>query len=415
MIALYAPDLRTITWNVDAGGNWFTASNWTPQNVPGGAGRNATIGGSFSGTRTITINDHVTLFSLILSQTTSSLNIAASAGKNLYFQSITGADCTIVITNLITKTLACPIVLLSNLTISGPSLFVTISGVISGTANLTIASSTVTLSGANTFIGTVTINGGTITYNATSRLGDLSNAIVLGGGILTMNANFTEARNISVNANSNYSSSSSATLSGNISGAFTFKCTSNGSGTTTYSGTISLSGQWQLTSGTHKLTGTHSGTGSIINSVNIPVFIVTGSITNSTGTLSGLILKGNGSIAKAVTIQANGSIEASDGVSTPGTLTLTTNFTMTSAGTAPDLIVRTSGTSVGIIAVTGNATLKCNIQFPDSSLTAGTYDILTYTGTLTDNGIALGATNNTGRTLTLVVDTINKKIQIIAV
>jgi hypothetical protein len=410
---IFLPNQTQKVWNVNGNGNWASSANWLPVDYPGGVGDSALIDDTpGSSTKTITINANIALGLLTLS---SAFTITIAVGSNIYFATVDGSTANIITTGVGSKTINAAVVLLTGLKIN-TSNGLTVVGVISGSFPIEINSpsnSTVTFGGINTFIGTITITAGTLAGAADNIFGDASNNIVLAGGTLTFTGATTSARNISVTANSNLNCNASCTISGTISGSSNLKCTINGGvNTITYSGTISLSGSWQLTNNTHLLSGTHSGTGNIINSINNPILIVTGSITSSTGTITGIHLKGTGSIAKAVTISIGLDIEASDGT-TPGTLTLTNGLTMSSAGTAPDIIVRTSGSSVGKIAVTGNVVLKCNIQFPDSSLNTGTYDILTYTGTLTNNTIAIGATNNTGKTITLNIDTVNKKIQII--
>jgi hypothetical protein len=413
MIAHYVPDTRTINWNVNANGNWFTASNWTPQNVPGGAGRDASISITFSAIRTITVNDHVTVRNLTIALGSSSAVVfACSAGKKIYFKSISGV-CTLTSSGGTNPSFnsSCEIVLLSDFTINNTGRF-DWDGLISGSISTFTKSGSALFNLTNTsnsFTALIVVTAGTLTPSSNTCLGDLSNQIELAGGTIDLTS-VTTARTVTVSSSSNISTNSSTNLTGSLvlNANITISLGGRLSGTTSGSGNITL------TTGTLIISGTHNGTGNISPAFAGRTLIVTGTISNSTGSIGGsFILKGNGSIAKAISVTTAASIEASNGAGTPGTLTLTNGLTMSGA-TTPDMIVKTSGSTVSKIVVTGNAVLKCNIQFPDSSLTAGTYDILTYTGTLTDNGIALGATNNTGITLTLVVDTINKKIQIIA-
>jgi hypothetical protein len=65
------------------------------------------------------------------------------------------------------------------------------------------------------------------------------------------------------------------------------------------------------------------------------------------------------------------------------------------------------------IQVNGNLTLNGTVELYDSDfLVAGTYDIIIYTGTLTNNGIEVGYVGN-GLSASVNVDTVNKKIQVI--
>jgi hypothetical protein len=65
------------------------------------------------------------------------------------------------------------------------------------------------------------------------------------------------------------------------------------------------------------------------------------------------------------------------------------------------------------IQVNGNLTLDGVIELYDSDfLAAGTYDVINYTGTLTNNGLEVAYVGN-GLWATVNVDTVNKKIQVI--
>jgi autotransporter-associated beta strand protein len=411
---LITPDVRTINWNVDANGTWFTASNWTPQNVPGGYDRDATIANVLTSGRVITINDHVTLRNLFLNYTGGAITILASAGKKIYFNSKTTCAITFTAGNSNTLSISADCVFMQSITLTKDTGILSMSGIFSGTISdfIKAGAGTLTLSGLNTFIATITITAGTLGCGADTALGDSSNAIVFNGGTLNFTSGITSARNMSVVATSSkLSSSGNCVFSGTISGSIALNCTANGSSTLEYSGSITLSGTLSFTSGTHKISGTHSGTGNIAPSINNPVFIITGSITSSTGTITGLSIKGNGSVAKATTLPSTGTIEASDGVSTPGTFTFTNTLILGASGF---VTVRTSGSTVSKIAVTGNVTIRGTANFPDASLNTGTYDIITYTGTGTVTALTLG-TNSTGRTITFFHDTVNKKYQIIVV
>jgi hypothetical protein len=65
------------------------------------------------------------------------------------------------------------------------------------------------------------------------------------------------------------------------------------------------------------------------------------------------------------------------------------------------------------IQVNGNITLNGTVDLLDSDyLLAGTYDIITYTGTLTDNTLEIGYVGN-NLSAEINIDTVNKKIQVI--
>lgn len=232
---------------------------------------------------------------------------------------------------------------------------VTLSGVISGNANLTVAANGDTsdtgggvggdtiLSGANTFTGNVTITSGVV--DITSGFGNAANTIILnGGGLVDRNINVNLARNIQVGA------------SGGVLRSF-------GSATTTFSGAISNApGVAAATlkhtdGGTQRLAGDGSG------------FV--GTFTNARGALE--ITANNANWQNTDFVQDPAGLAAH-------TLTLNGGGTasLKSIAMSKDVIVN-NGTRLNVSAVnwTANSWIKT---------TAGTAGTLTSsTGTLTVN------------------------------
>ncbi len=410
----YLPDARTINWNVDANGNWSTASNWTPQNVAGGYNKDASFSITFTAARIATVNDHVTLRNLtIVMGSANDITIGFTTGKKIYFKSKT--NCTISVSGSgVNPSISSSgeTVLESDIIVDNATRFdwgALVSGTITtfekkgaGQFNLT--------NNSNTFIATIKITAGTVQVGGSNgSLGNTSNSIEMAGGTLSI-AGLTVARDFNVTSSSNITSIGTV-LSGNIvlGAQLTF------SNSVELSNGVSGSGNLVLTSGTLKISNTHSGTGNISSGLGNRTLLVTGTISSTSGTITVLNVVGNSTINKAINIAGGASIQASDASNNPATLTLGNNLVMGGAGSSTS--VRTSGSSVSKINITGNYTARGTVDFPDTSLNTGTYDIVTYTGTLTTTSFANGTgnigTNNTGKTININIDTVNKKIQII--
>jgi autotransporter-associated beta strand protein len=158
---------------------------------------------------------------------------------------------------------------------------------------------TLTLGGSNSYTGSTTISGGTLTITSDQNLGSLgANAsVILAGGALQPQASFTTSRNVTVTAASILDVSSPTTLNGTISG--TQSITRQGSSLLTLTGNNSaFSGGMVLKGGTTTLGGGQAngfnaiGTGSIAfqdgSVLNLNGF---NQVDNSTpwGTLTGAI------------------------------------------------------------------------------------------------------------------------------
>ena len=158
--------------------------------------------------------------------------------------------------------------------------------------------------------------------------------------------------------------------------------------------------------GTWALTGANTYTGT--TTVSEGKLLVTGSITGAGGgavtVANAALLGGNGTISgRTVTVANGGILSAGDmtdaGVSQAGTLTLDGGLVLNNTSRlAFDL-----GTSSDLIAITGNLTLDGLLDLTAlSGFDEGTYLLLSYTGTLTNNTLSLG---NTVAGYTYVIDT----------
>jgi autotransporter-associated beta strand protein len=146
-----------------------------------------------------------------------------------------------------------------------------------------------------------------------------------------------------------------------------------------------------IVSGTNSLTKTGSGTLTLSGpntysgstTVSNGYLSVTGSLGTGTVTVAnGATLTGNGVIGGPVTIAAGGTLAPT------GTLTINSNLTISSSATLSyDL-----GNVSDQIAVTGNLQLGGTLNITDNGgFGVGTYTLFTYTKTLTNNGLSIGA------------------------
>ena len=250
-----------------------------------------------------------------------------------------------------------------------------LSGVIAGDGNLfKTGSATLILSGANTYVGTTTINGGTLQANNATALG-LDGTITFGGGTLQ----FTVA-----SAGQDW-----ATRIRNSTGAGIIRLDTNGQNVT-FAGAIAASntaGLTKLGNGTLTLTGVnlYTGTTTVTTGtllVNNPGSLAVGSpvIVNSGATLGG-----NGTIYGPVTVVAGGILApgASAGTLNVGTVAIPSSVTMDA-----NAIYKWEfdGTRGDTVAVRGDLTLNSGwkLELVDAGGTpaiGAEYDLFTYTGT----------------------------------
>ena len=176
-----------ISWKTPgAGGDWNTAANWSPNVVPTSADDVAFGAGTYSVTTD--------------AGAANAKSITFSGGANL---TISGANALTIAAGGITETGTTTTDTISaNVTLgaaqtwnvgSGNSL--TVSGVVSGSANLTIGNATSTgilyLQGVNSYSGNITIIGGALDLNSTGTMASAANITVYGGGNLTLDNSST--------------------------------------------------------------------------------------------------------------------------------------------------------------------------------------------------------------------------------
>jgi len=155
-------------WNVDAGGGWNTAGNWSPAAVPGtAAGDVVGLTYNITANRIVTNNTATTLGTLNIgdADTTSAYILTNTGGSLTFNNSGNGAQLNQVSTSK-GDTIATAFALGDNLTVNNAAgNTLTLAGIISGSKALTINNSgagLVNLTAANTFTGGVTNQAGVL-------------------------------------------------------------------------------------------------------------------------------------------------------------------------------------------------------------------------------------------------------------
>jgi fibronectin-binding autotransporter adhesin len=173
----------TSTWANSAGGNWTTASNWTPS-VPNAQGAVAILGSNLLTSDTVTLDQPQTVGTLIFANSIASY---ALSGSTLTLDNTGGtAAGSQVLVQAGTHSIAAPLFLANgSLTVNGSNSGVlTISGNISddgGIRSLTLngdGTGQLILSGNNSYGGGTIVDAGTLVIDAATALPDGSSLIV---------------------------------------------------------------------------------------------------------------------------------------------------------------------------------------------------------------------------------------------
>ena len=272
-----------------------------------------------------------------------------------------------------------------------------------GNGGLTkVGAGSLTLNGALSYTGGTTIAGGTVTVN-TSLAG--TGPVTLAGGALAFGAGSTQT------LDELSGSSGTITTDGSL--------IVNQATTTSYGG--GLAGAGTLTKdglGTLALTGNNTYTGGTTVSAgpllaNNPTGSATGS--GAVTVQSGATLGGGGFIGGATSI-ANGGIlspgNLAAGLSTPGTLTFNADLILHSGSIlnynlgTPNVV---GGATNDLVQVNGNLTLSGLLSVIGAAdFGAGAYRLINYTGTLTNQTLALGSTLPAGFSYTVQTSVANQ-------
>ncbi len=271
---------------------------------------------------------------------------------------------------------------------------ITISSVISGTGDIhKTGNGTITLSGANTFVGNFYVDNtgtGTVTVGASTG--------ALGTGILYLGDD-SSANAAEVNASGTQNLSNSSIVVGNGTGLRELRAGTGGN--LNYNGNITLDSGATLilNSGTNAVNGgitlgsassvnaasiSGAGTGNLVlsnSSTGRPGFITindlvnnAGTITNGGGTVSSVnVVNIAGTIGSAVTSLSQNTLAGTNSVASVMTLSGTNSFT-------GPITIGTNST----IAITGSGSLGNNGSIVSNVFTAGSTN--NQTGAITNNG-----------------------------
>ncbi|QGW82579.1 autotransporter-associated beta strand repeat-containing protein [Variovorax paradoxus] len=322
----------------------------------------------------------------------------------------------------------------------------TLSGTIGGTGSLTkTGADTLTLTGSNTYMGGTSINGGTVAVSADVNLGNAGGALSLDGGTLQSTAAFTSARAVTLNAGGGtFQTTADLTLTRAIGGSGALTKTDAGTlvltGNNTYGGGTTISaGTLQLGNGgatgsiagnvtnngtlvfnrsdTYSFGGTISGSGGVTQqgtgitvltgnnshggstAVNAGTLIVNGNQAAASGATSvaaGATLGGVGTIGGNVSVADGATLSPGNLGSVPGTLTVNGNLTLGNASALSYNFGQANvigGAYNDLTRVAGDLTLGGTLNVattPGATFDPGIYRVISYGGTLTNNGLVAG-------------------------
>ncbi|MCF5038600.1 autotransporter domain-containing protein, partial [Pseudomonas lactis] len=260
-----------------------------------------------------------------------------------------------------------------DLTIAGSN-NLTLAGVLAGNAALIKnGAADLLLTGNNSFSGPLTVAAGSVTTTGNGALGTTSGVTVGSGASLNLggNANLNSLAGDGVVqvAGGNTLAVGGSNLDNSFGGALNGagNLDKNGSGVLNLSGTNAISGAANVNGGTLNVTGS----------------LASGTVAVS----SGATLAGSGSLAGAVTVADGGHIGLASGSTlSVGSLVLGGNSNLDVGLGTPVL-----GGGTGLLNVGGNLTLDGNLNVTDiGGFGSGVYNLINYTGALTDNGLVLG-------------------------
>ncbi len=255
----------------------------------------------------------------------------------------------------------------------------------------TTTASTITLNAVNTYSGQTTING-TVRANIDNVIPAASTVSVGQGGVF----DFYNSSNQSINALTGRGTvdttqaASFATLTvGSSNGSGTF------SGTLQNSGVLSSLALVKTGTGTQTLTGASTFVGG--TTVSLGSLLVNNTTGSGLGTGAVMVgggtgvatFGGSGTVAGAVAFSTNSTLSPGAAPGAAGTLTVGM-LTLTS-GTSLVYDLGAVGSNSDLVRVNGGLTLAGTVSV--NALTgfgAGNYELFAYTGTLTNNTLAVG-------------------------
>ncbi|MBU6222984.1 MAG: autotransporter-associated beta strand repeat-containing protein, partial [Planctomycetes bacterium] len=334
-------------WNVDAGGTWTTAANWTPSE-PNGAADTATFGSVITAPRTVTLNAPRTIGNVVFNNV-NAYTIAPAAAQTLTIGDGTGTKLLQVVSG--SHTIAAPVALASNVgvdVVAGQTLALT--GPVSGVGTLTKTSGgTLRLTGSNTYTGNTTVSAGAIEFTA----GAISSGVLTldGGGVRYAAGNTEDLSSKTVNL------------------AFGGGTVNTGGNDVTFANSIGNGGSGGLTksgSGTLTLQGANTYTGKTTVSSGV-LSVAADSALGDVGTAAGIVVD-------------SGTLRATTGFTTARGVTTASGGGLDVPGAADTLTINGVVTGAGMITKTGSGTV----------LLAGANTAFTGGMTLAEGAVTLG-------------------------
>ncbi|RUU04852.1 autotransporter outer membrane beta-barrel domain-containing protein, partial [Mesorhizobium sp. USDA-HM6] len=251
---------------------------------------------------------------------------------------------------------------------------------------------TLVLGGANSYTGGTAINGGTLQVSADANLGDGAGSLSLdNGATLKTTAAFASSRDVTLNAGGGtLQTEVDLTLSGPVGGAGGL--TKTGSGALTLTGTNNYAGATTVSSGGLYVDGDNSAA------------------TGAVSVASGATIGGKGEIGGDVTVADGATLSPGSADGTPGTLAIAGNLNL-SSGSVLNYSFGEAGVAGGVLndltTVGGNLVLDGTLNVSVSAggtFGPGVYRVFSYDGTLTNNGLAVGAIPSSGYSIQTSID-----------
>ncbi|WP_371348862.1 autotransporter-associated beta strand repeat-containing protein [Ancylobacter sp. IITR112] len=248
----------------------------------------------------------------------------------------------------------------------------TLTGAITGTGALDkTGTGTLVISGTNSASGATNVSAGTLIAEGGSALGDTSAVSVAAGASLILRPSGTETVGSLAGAGT-------VTLEG------TRLATGSDNSSTSFSGVLEGTGGLDKDgTGTLTLSGANTYTGD--TNVNGGTLVVDGSVAGDIYVYDAATLAGSGTVTQTVHVLDGGTLA---GVQPTG---LTMGALDMQSGASMNVTLG-STTSGGVFTVNGDVTLDGTLNVtPAGGFGIGIYRIVNYTGTLTDNGMEVGA------------------------
>jgi autotransporter-associated beta strand protein len=388
-------------WTNAAGGTWADNGNWDGT-FPDGQGATANFNLNLTGgPATVTLDGNRTVGAITFLSAANSYTIAQGSGGSLTLDN--GGSGSSILDGGGVHFLNVPITLTTNTVVDTAALAdsVTLGDVVSGPGTLTkTGPGSLILSGSNTFLGKLTLSGGTTTFasgglgagnldiDASTLVWGTGNTddITAGGRVITFGTN-----PVTFDTNGN-----DVSLAANFGGAGTSALTKAGLGKLTLDSDTTFSGDVTISGGSLQL-GTGGATGSVaaVNLVNNGQLVVNrntdlllSSVITGTGGLaqngpSILDLNATNTFTGDTTIASSGTIRLLNGLglsastlvypATGGTLDFDNNFAATLGALSGSKSLALNNSSLGPVTLTvggnNNSTAYTGILSGDGGLT----------------------------------------------